>query len=123
LARKETGREKNNLSQTPFEVESVREQDRARLTLSGELDMATAPRVEAAVNATLTEEVRTLTIDLSRLRFVDSSGLRLLIVLDRRARAEAWTLRLIRPVEQVLKVFRVSGLEENLPFVEVPSAR
>ena len=32
-------------------------------------------------------------------------------------------LRLIRPAEHVLKVFRVSGVEENLPFVEDPSLR
>jgi anti-sigma B factor antagonist len=109
------------MSQTPFEIESVREQDRALLTLSGELDIATVPRVEAAVNATLTSEVRTLTMDMSGLGFVDSSGLRLFIVLDQRASAEGWELRLIRPPEQVLKVFRVSGVEENLPFVEDPS--
>lgn len=106
------------MSQTPFEIESVNEQDRALLKLSGELDIATVPRVEAAVDATLTAEVRTLTVDMSRLGFVDSSGLRLFIVLDQRAADEGWELRLIRPPEQVLKVFRVSGVEENLPFVE-----
>jgi len=106
------------MSQTPFEIESVRGQDGARLTLLGELDIATVPRVEAAVNATLTAQVRTLTIDLSKLGFVDSSGLRLFIVLDQRAEAEGWTLRLVRPAEHVLKVFRISGVEENLPFVE-----
>jgi anti-anti-sigma factor len=111
------------MSQTPFGIEQVREQDGARLALSGELDIATVPRVEAAVNATLTAGVRTLTIDLSELGFVDSSGLRLFIVLDQRAAAEGWTLRLVRPAEQVMKVFRVSGVEENLPFVEDPSLR
>jgi anti-anti-sigma factor len=109
------------MSQEPFEIQQVREQDRARLALSGELDIATVPRVEAAVNATLTAEVRTLTLDLSQLGFVDSSGLRLFIVLDQRAAAEGWTLRLTRPAEQVMKIFRVSGVEENLPFVEDPS--
>jgi anti-sigma B factor antagonist len=110
------------VSQMPFEVESAREQDGARLTLSGELDIATVPRVEAAVNAILTKDVRTLTIDLSRVGFVDSSGLRMFIVLDQRAQSEGWTLRLIRPPEQVLTVFRISGVEENLPFVEDPSS-
>jgi anti-anti-sigma factor len=106
------------LSQTPFGIESVREEDGARLTLSGELDIATVPRVEAAVDATLTAGVRTLTIDLSELGFVDSSGLRMFIVLDQRAAEEGWTLRLTRPREQVMTVFRVSGVEQNLPFVQ-----
>ncbi|HEY2719409.1 MAG TPA: STAS domain-containing protein, partial [Solirubrobacteraceae bacterium] len=69
-------------------MESVREQDGARLTLSGELDIATVPRLEAAVDATLTGDLRTLTIDLSGLSFVDSSGLRMFIVLDQRASEE-----------------------------------
>ena len=110
------------MSQTPFEVESDRDHEGVRLTLSGELDIATVPRVEAALKATLTKDVHTLTIDLSRVGFVDSSGLRLFIVLDQRAQAEGWTLRLIRPAEQVMTVFRVSGVEENLPFVEESSS-
>ena len=106
------------MPQTPFEIVSENEAQNARLVLSGELDIATVPRVEDAVNAALTGTVRTLTIDLSGLSFVDSSGLRMFIVLDQRARAEGWKLCLIRPDTRVLTVFRVSGVEENLPFVE-----
>ena len=40
---------------------------------------------------------RTLVVDLSRLGFIDSSGLRLFIVLHQRAGAEGWRLSLIRP--------------------------
>lgn len=109
------------MPQMPFQVESAREQDAARVTLSGELDIATVPRVEAAVNATLTKDLCTLTIDMTGLRFVDSSGLRMFIVLDKRAQEEGWTLRLIPPGEPVLTIFRVSGVEENLPFVERPT--
>jgi anti-anti-sigma factor len=108
------------VSRTPFELENERDRESARLALSGELDIATVPRVEAAVNATLKSEVRTLTIDLSRLTFVDSSGLRMFLVLDQRAAAEGWTLRLTRPTEQVLRSFRVSGVERELRFVEEP---
>ncbi|HEY2217476.1 MAG TPA: STAS domain-containing protein [Solirubrobacteraceae bacterium] len=111
------------MPQTPFELESVREEGDALLTLSGELDIATIPRLEAAVDATLTGDLRTLTIDLSGLSFVDSSGLRMFIVLDQRASEEGWTLRLTRPGEQALMVFRVSGVEENLPFVEDASLK
>jgi anti-sigma B factor antagonist len=106
--------------QTPFEVESTGERQNVRLGLSGELDIATVPRLEAAVNETLTKDVRTLTIDMRGLSFVDSSGIRLFIVLNQRAGSEGWSLRLIRPDEQTLTVFRVSGVEENLPFVESP---
>jgi anti-sigma B factor antagonist len=102
----------------PFEINVVRDHESATVTLAGELDIATVPRVEEAIEATLTGEVQTLTIDLSGLGFVDSSGLRLFIVLDQRAAEQGWELRLMRPDAQVLTVFQVSGVEENLPFVE-----
>lgn len=111
------------MSRTPFEIESIHEQGSAWLKLSGELDIATVPRLEAAVDATLTAGVRTLTIDLTNLGFVDSSGLRMFIVLDQRAAAEGWTLRLTRPPKQAMTVFRVSGVEQNLPFVEDSGVR
>jgi anti-sigma B factor antagonist len=107
------------VAQTPLEIEAVADDgETARLVLSGELDLATVPRVEQAVDATLAQGARTLVIDLSRLGFIDSSGLRLFIVLHQRAGAEGWRLSLIRPQKQAMTVFEVSGLEENLPFSE-----
>lgn len=110
------------LHASSFEINSETEAGSGRLTLSGELDLATVPRVEAAVDALLADGSRDLVIDLSRLSFIDSSGLRLFIVLDSRAVSEDWTLGLIRPQEQVLAVFQVSDAEQHLPFVERPGA-
>ena len=110
------------MPQTPFEMESAHDGDKGRLTLRGELDIATVPRVEDGVDALLEQGVKSLTVDLDDVGFVDSSGLRLFIVLDQRAAAEGWTLGLTRPGSQALTVFRVSGVEENLPFLEDASA-
>lgn len=109
------------MSSPPFEIESVYDAEAARLSLSGELDLETLTRVQDAVDALLARPVRSLTIDLRGLSFVDSSGLRLFIVLDRRAAEEGWTLELTRPQPQAMTVFRISGAEENLPFVEESS--
>ncbi|HEV2975407.1 MAG TPA: STAS domain-containing protein [Solirubrobacteraceae bacterium] len=103
-------------------MESTNEGDTGRLRLSGELDIATVPRVEGAVDAILADGARRLTLDLAELRFIDSSGLRMCIVLDQRAAAEGWTLALTRPSPQTLTAFRVSGVEETLPFIEDASA-
>ena len=103
---------------TPFEIESVHDVDTGRLKLSGELDLASVSRVEQAVEAALAQGARTLVLDLSELSFVDSSGLRLFVVLNERAVAEGWKLSMTRPQEQAMTVFVVSGLEENLPFTE-----
>jgi anti-sigma B factor antagonist len=109
------------MTQTPFEIDAAGDDRAARLAVSGELDLATVPRVEQAVDAALAQDARTLIIDLSGLGFIDSSGLRLLIVLHQRATSEGWTLSLIRPPQRAMTVFQVSGLEENLPFAEKSS--
>jgi anti-sigma B factor antagonist len=104
------------VSHTPLDIETVSDGERVRLAVGGELDLATVPRVERAVDAALAQGARNLVIDLSGLGFVDSSGLRLFVVLHQRAGEEGWTLSLVRPPERAMTVFRVSGLEENLPF-------
>jgi anti-anti-sigma factor len=116
-ARRETGNG-GAVAQTSFQIESVSESEQGRLKLKGELDLASTGRVEQAVDALLAEGVRALLLDLGDVSFVDSSGLRLFIVLDQRARAESWKLTLTRPQPQAMTVFVVSGLEENLPFTE-----
>ena len=51
----------------------------ARLELAGELDLATAPALEAAVSRALDEGRREVVIDLSRTTLLDSAGLAALI--------------------------------------------
>jgi anti-sigma B factor antagonist len=102
----------------PFDIDGEWEAGAGTLALSGELDLATVPLVEEAVEAMLARAVRRLTLDLGGLGFMDSSGLRLLIVLAKRASAEGWTLALTRATEPVRALLRVSGVEGVLPFVE-----
>jgi anti-sigma B factor antagonist len=102
----------------PLEIDESRDGERGRLTLTGELDIATAPRLEEAVTAMVGAGVKRLVIDLRPMSFMDSSGLRLFIVLCDRARADGWTLELIRPLSPALTIFQITRAEENLPFVE-----
>jgi anti-anti-sigma factor len=106
-----------------FEIQSELLQDGARVNVTGELDLATAPRLAEAVQALLAKDTRSILIDLGRLSFIDSSGLRLFIALSDRATAEGWSLGLIRPSEQALSVFQITGAEANLPFIEEPGAK
>ena len=116
-ARRETG-SGGTVAQTAFQIDSVSESERGRVKLKGELDLASIGRVEQAVDKMLADGVRVLVLDLAGVSFVDSSGLRLFIVLDQRAGAEGWKLTLTRPQQQAMTVFVVSGLEDNLPFAE-----
>lgn len=106
----------------PLQVESLREGERVRLTLIGELDIATVPRLEDAIERALAGGARQLVVDLRSLGFLDSSGLREFIVLADRAREEGFELQLVRPSSTVLAIFQITRAEENLPFVDEPPA-
>lgn len=107
---------------TPFDMDSERDADSARLTVAGELDIATVPQLQEAIDSMLSDGVSDLLLDLRQLAFIDSSGLRMLILLSSRADGEGWTLRLLRPADRSLSVFEITGADENLPFVEESSA-
>jgi anti-sigma B factor antagonist len=106
----------------PLQIESQQEGERVRLTLVGELDIATVPRLDEAIEAALSSGPRQLIVDLRSLGFLDSSGLRQFIVLADRAAGEGFELVLVRPAQSVLAIFQITRAEENLPFVDEPPA-
>jgi anti-anti-sigma factor len=105
---------------TPFEIRTELSADTARLGVVGELDIATAPMLEYEVRSMLARAPARLIIDLRELTFIDSSGLRLFILLSERAAEEGWTLGLIRTSEEALPVFQISGADSRLPFIDEP---
>ena len=105
-----------------LEIERRDEGERAVLTLRGELDIATVPRLTEAVDAALAQRPGMLIVDLRPMKFLDSSGLRQIIVLSDRARQEGWQLVLVRPEPPALSIFQITRADENLPFVDEPPA-
>jgi anti-sigma B factor antagonist len=91
------------------------------LSIDGELDISTIPLLEQQIEATHASPTP-LTLDLSGLTFMDSSGLRLLIELNERARREAWKLAFVPSRhESANLVLRITGADAALPFTdEVP---
>ena len=57
----------------------------AVLRVAGEIDLATAPTLEAAIDAVLADMLNALVIDLSAVEFLASVGLRLLIAANEQA--------------------------------------
>jgi anti-anti-sigma factor len=86
--------------------------------LVGELDISSASRVERELKRAEKGEPPALVLDLSGLEFLDSTGLRMIVAADQRAREEGRRFALIRGTEAVQRVFRITFLEERLPFVD-----
>jgi anti-sigma B factor antagonist len=90
----------------------------AHVVLSGELDIATAPKLEEEVRR-LEEEGRGLIVlDLRGLEFMDSSGLRALLAADTRARERGARVVLVRGDERIQRVLRITRLDERLEIVD-----
>lgn len=83
-----------------------------------ELDLASVPQLEAAVSDALRSGTDHLVLDLGRLTFVDSSGLRMFLALWQRAKAENWQLTLTRPSASVRTLFEITGAGPSLPLVD-----
>jgi anti-anti-sigma factor len=80
-----------------------------RLVLDGELDLATAPLLARAIGREQRAD-RPVIVDLVRLRFMDSCGLRELL----RAAAEDPGFRIAGPVGQVRRVIGLCGVGDQL---------
>lgn len=88
------------------------------VTLRGDLDISTLGDATALVEAAEATSPPVLVIDLSGLSFVDSSGVRLVLLADRRAREDGRRLRIRLGTGPALRVFRALGLDEKLDTLD-----
>ena len=95
-------------------VRAERDPGGLRLSLYGELDIATAPVLEARV-AMMGPHARVV-LDMSGLGFMDSWGLRTLITLRRRLADTGGSLALVRGPRAVHRVFELTGSDELFSF-------
>lgn len=84
------------------------------LSLFGELDVVSAPELEHRLDEVLEQPHARVMLDLNGLRFVDSSGVSVLIKAKQRAETNGRTLVLRRPTEQLERVFALVGLADWL---------
>jgi anti-sigma B factor antagonist len=94
----------------------------AVLALEGEFDLAQVSAVEQALATVERDRPAIMVIDLSGVTFLDSSGLRVILEADGRARRAARRLVLVRGPEQVHRVFLIALLDKRLEFVDDPTA-
>ena len=98
-----------------FEIrESAVADGAARVSLIGELDIAVADRVEERLRR-LREEDKPVRLDLSRLDFIDSSGVRALVIGLKRSRESGHALQVDREVSgPVGRMIEIMGIGPQL---------
>ena len=102
-----------------FQVEQQVQGGTRHVLLSGELDGATAKLVERDLVGTARDRsVRRLVLHLGGLSYIDSSGMALLLRLDRLARRDGFTFAVARPTGSVRARLELTGLLTHLTVVE-----
>jgi anti-sigma B factor antagonist len=85
------------------------------IAVSGDVDMRTAPEIEhRMVDLIAAEGVDDVVIDLSRVEFFDSAGVRALIVAQREAGARDMRLKVSAASPRCRRVLEISGLDQLL---------
>jgi anti-sigma B factor antagonist len=98
----------------------------SRVTVRGELDSATCDRLAEAVEQALADPAtESVVLDLEGVSFIDSAGLRTMIVLEDSARRRDATLEVRQPPEDVMELLRLTGIAERLSLTSTggPPAR
>ncbi|BDE06452.1 anti-sigma-B factor antagonist [Vulcanimicrobium alpinum] len=78
--------------------------------LAGSLDIATSPSVRAALTDASERGDHRLIVDLTKVEFLDSTGLGALIGGQRRAKEFGGEVRLVAKEGQILRLLRITGL-------------
>lgn len=92
-----------------FEVSNHRSDCCEFIDLAGELDMATAPHLEAVLDR-MAPTPDHIVVDVSRLTFMDSSGLRLLLQASHVVEGRIW---LKGCSAQILRLLDISGVTSS----------
>lgn len=82
--------------------------------VEGEIDVATAPRLLAALNDAVAEAVGSVIIDLTSVGFMDSTGLALLINAHRRLSRQSKGFAVVCPDGPLWRVFELTDMLDML---------
>lgn len=90
--------------------------DETTLSIEGTLDAVTAPELRGVVDQLVNEQRPSVTLDLSALRLIDSSGVGVIVALFKRIRANGGTVRIQGLRDQPKAIFRLLRLDRVFPL-------
>jgi len=97
-----------------LEMDLQRDQSVLLLRLSGDFELASERRFHESLEELSWARVSRVVVDLSRLAFIDSAGLRAMLELLSRSRRDGFELQIVVPPGRVRSVFETTGLDQVL---------
>jgi anti-sigma B factor antagonist len=89
--------------------------DETTLEIEGTLDAVTAPELRAVVDQLVNEKRPSVTLELSSLRLIDSSGVGVIVSLFKRIRANGGQVKIVGLRDQPRAIFRLLRLDRVFP--------
>jgi anti-anti-sigma factor len=87
----------------------------------GELDSGTSDSLVQAFDGALSDGARRFDLDLREVSFIDSAGMRAMILIERTAREREVELVVVPPPEDVTALLRTAGVTERVNLAPAPS--
>jgi anti-sigma B factor antagonist len=107
-------------AQDHFRIEVRNAPDRVVLCLHGELDLASAPLLAQEIENASDTPTAMVVLDLKDLRFIDSTGLRIVLAAHERSQERGQEFALTRASEQVQRLLTITGVGEHLRIIASP---
>jgi anti-sigma B factor antagonist len=104
----------------PFRCDVEPARDRVNVIPRGEIDLATAPELDARLRELHQSGFDRLLLDLRHVTFMDSTGLRLLLNWDAAARQNGLTFQIVPGPPLVQRLFEITGVQDRFHFVSSP---
>ena len=99
---------------TALQITTTSQDGTTRIELAGELDIATGPDLEQALEPHVGAPGGDIVLDLQGVTFLDSSGLRVVLVASRTAGESGRRLIVVPGDGQVMRVIRLAQVEDRL---------
>lgn len=97
----------------------VQERDRwSVVALRGEIDVYTAPRLRQSLIDQVEAGKTNILVDMSKVDFLDSTGLGVLVGGLKRVKAQDGSLEIVATHDKILKIFEITGLSKVFPIHE-----
>lgn len=99
-----------------LDIKTEQSGDVCSVVLDGEVDVYTAPKLKDALVTAIEGGCSNVIINLEQVGFIDSSGLGVLVSALRRARERGGAVRVVCTRDNILKIFRITGLDKVFPI-------
>jgi anti-sigma B factor antagonist len=90
------------------------------IAVAGELDLASAARLEAQLDRVESPRPELVIVDLRELEFIDSTGLSVVVHAHQRAQRNGWRFALVNGSGQVQRMLSLTGVDRAVMLAATP---